>query len=226
MILTNNIIVYDYESTSADPYTTQPIQLAAIAIHSRKLEVIEGSEFESLIKPIECEKTQASLGLGVIEAKALEVNKKEMADLRNAPDINVVWKQFTEYVNNFNYNKNEWSAPIPGGYNINNFDTIITNRICNKGLGCWGLGPVNEKRNCNNLFNPARKFDLLELMPWWFSSCAEPKNFKLTSIMEFIGMDTTNAHDALVDVRNTANLICRFLKLHKELCSRITWNAR
>ena len=43
--------VYDFETTSPNPLTTQPVQIAAVVVHGRKLEIKKGSQFESLMKP-------------------------------------------------------------------------------------------------------------------------------------------------------------------------------
>ena len=52
-------VVYDFETTSANPHKTQPVQIAAVVIHGRQLKIKPGSEFESLMKPVfdeeECE---------------------------------------------------------------------------------------------------------------------------------------------------------------------------
>lgn len=212
----------DYESTSRYPHTTQPIQLSAVAIHSQKLEIIEGSEFDSLIRPIEDPELQAKAGLGAIEDEALAVNRKTMEELRLAPDLKTVWTQFIEYTNNFNYKKNSYTAPIVAGYNIIGFDNIITDRIC--GPHGWNYGPWDKDRQKNSLFNPIYKIDLMDLVFTWFSSTAEPRKLNLGCLSEFLGIDTTNLHDALEDVKVTANILCRFLKMQRELNTRIKWN--
>jgi DNA polymerase III epsilon subunit-like protein len=222
MISNNTIIVYDYETSSRYPNTTQPIQLSAVAIHGQRLEVIEGSEFDSLIRPIEDPELQAKAGLGAIEDEALAVNRKTIEELRLAPDLKTVWTQFIEYTNNFNYKKNSYTAPIVAGYNIIGFDNIITDRIC--GPHGWGYGPWDKDRQKNSLFNPIYKIDLMDLVFTWFSSTAEPRKLNLGCLMEFLGMDTAGAHDGLVDCKNTANILCRFLKMQRELNTRIKWN--
>jgi DNA polymerase III epsilon subunit-like protein len=221
MFNNNTIIVYDYETCSRNPNTTQPIQLAAVAIHSQRLEVIPGSEFESLIRPIEDVEEQAKAGLGNIEDEALAVNGKKIEDLRNAPDLKTVWSQFVNYVNNFNFKKNSYSAPICAGYNIVGFDNIITDRIC--GPHGWGYGPWDKERGKNSLFNPVRKLDLMDLVFWWFSNTSEPKKLSQTSLLEFCGLSTEGAHDALQDVKACSELICKFLSLHRELSKRVNW---
>ena len=47
-----DIIVFDFETGSADPRTCQPTQIAAVAIHARKLELQPGGFFNSEIRPI------------------------------------------------------------------------------------------------------------------------------------------------------------------------------
>ena len=37
-----DIIVFDFETGSANPHTTQPTEIAAIAIHARKLQLQPG----------------------------------------------------------------------------------------------------------------------------------------------------------------------------------------
>ena len=222
MINTNVIICMDFETTSRYPNTTQPIQLAAVAIHSQKLEIIPGSEFESLIKPVEDPELQAKAGLGAIEDEALAVNKKTMEELRLAPDLKTVWTQFIEYVNNYNYKKNSYTAPIVAGYNILGFDNIITDRIC--GPHGWNYGPWDKDRQKTSLFNPVRKIDLMDLAFCWFSGTAEPRKLSQEALLDFCGMNVEGLHDAMVDTKACAELICKFLKLHKTLVGRINWN--
>ena len=39
-----DIIVFDFETGGANPHTCQPTQIAAVAIHSKKLELLPGGE--------------------------------------------------------------------------------------------------------------------------------------------------------------------------------------
>ena len=47
-----DIIVFDFETGGANPHTCQPTQIAAVAIHARKLEIQPGGTFNSEIRPI------------------------------------------------------------------------------------------------------------------------------------------------------------------------------
>ena len=47
-----DIIVFDFETGSRNPHKTQAIQIAAVAIHGRKLTIQPGGHFESLMRPV------------------------------------------------------------------------------------------------------------------------------------------------------------------------------
>ena len=38
---------------------------------------------------------------------------------------------------------------------------------------------------------------------------------------DYLGMSTANAHDALKDVNDTANLLCRFLRLYRRTAKNV-----
>lgn len=182
--------------------------------------MVPGSEFTSLIRPIEDEEEQKRLGLGQIEQEALDIHGKTLEELREAPKLNAVWSLFCEYVDSYNLKKNSYNAPIATGYNILNFDNIITNRIC--GPHGYNLGPWDKERQTNNLFG----FVTLDLYPmvWsYFHQTAEPARLNMDTLREFFGYDSKGAHDALVDCKQGADLLCRFLKLQRHVSSNIQW---
>jgi DNA polymerase III epsilon subunit-like protein len=98
-----DIIVYDFETTSVDPRRCQPLQLGAVAIHGRKLEIHPDSSFVSFIKPVfdlaECER----LGLDPVTDEALQKNGIKMEEIEDAPSLKTVWDQFQQYVARYNY---------------------------------------------------------------------------------------------------------------------------
>ncbi len=47
-----NIVVFDLETSGLSPINDEVVQIAAVAIEPHTLEIIAGSQFESLIKPI------------------------------------------------------------------------------------------------------------------------------------------------------------------------------
>ena len=80
-----DIIVFDFETGSRNPEKTQPIQIAAVAIHGRKLTVQPDGYFESLIRPILDDEEAISMGLDPIEDEALAVNGKTREEIAKAP---------------------------------------------------------------------------------------------------------------------------------------------
>ena len=54
-----DIIVFDFETGGRNPYSCQPTQIAAVAIHARKLELQPGGTFNSEIRPIIGDKSRS-----------------------------------------------------------------------------------------------------------------------------------------------------------------------
>jgi DNA polymerase III epsilon subunit-like protein len=55
----------------------------------------------------------------------------------------------------------------------------------------------------------------------WMSYVSEVKGLSLDSMRDYLGIDKTNAHNALKDVEDCAQILIRFLKLHKKLSQKI-----
>ena len=143
-----DIIVFDFETGSRNPYKTQPTQIAAVAIHGRKLTIQPGGIFNSEIRPILDDDKAIEMGLDPIEDEALAVTRKTREELAKAPQLKTVWKKFSNFVNKYNFKKTNWTAPIPAGYNIIGFDMPIVERMCSE------HGPTNAKNGRQGLFNP------------------------------------------------------------------------
>jgi DNA polymerase III alpha subunit (gram-positive type) len=219
-ICNNTLIMYDLETTSANPQTTQIIEIAAIAIDPRKLEIIPNSEFYSLIKPIEDPEEQAKLGLGPIEQGALDVNKKTMEELRLAPALKTVWKSFEQYIMNYNTTGKKWTAPALCGFNNNGFDDIILNRVAGT---VWKYGPWDEERQQCPLFHPTYNLDLMKLLYPWFESNYDVQNFKMDTFRKFFGLSSEGAHTADQDVKDQAEILIRLLRLTRKYSKITNW---
>ena len=61
----------------------------------------------------------------------------------------------------------------------------------------------------------------MNLMFYWFESNQDLKSYTLDSVRDYFGISKTGAHDALKDVKDTAELIVRFMKLHRNLGQKI-----
>lgn len=211
-------IVFDFETTSANPLATQPVQIAAVAVHGRKLEIKEGSEFQSLIKPIFDEAECDRLGVDSLQDGAVAKHGKTKEMLEEAPTIQSVWPNFVEYVNQYNYRGGNFTAPIAVGYNIRGFDMKIVDRIC--GSDPYNLGPTN-KGGGQDLFNKIHIIDLMDLMFIFFESNKDVNSLSADNLIRgYFGYDKGQAHDAMSDVIMTAELFCRSMKMMRGISSR------
>jgi len=203
--------IYDLETGSRKPKRTQILQIACIIIDMRNLTVKENGIFQSLVKPIEDEKLLEELQLDKVEDEALAVNNLKMEQLREAPEIKHVMQNFVNFLGMFNYTKkSDWDSPIRCGFNNNGFDDVILDREFER-LGHW-----NTDRGIPKYFHPSCNIDVYKMMFAWFESMKMDKNsISLDSLRTFFGMSHEGAHNALVDVYDTAEILCRFLKMHR-----------
>lgn len=193
-MIKNNYIFWDTETSSAEPGTTQVLSLGAIAVNPRTLEVIPNSEFYSLVKP-EDEST--------VEKQALEKNKLKLEDLKDAPTIDVVWKNFSTYVDNYKTEKGKWGKPVPGGFNIANFDMIISRRL-------------NERFKVE-LWHPFLMFDVLSDYIRFTENDANVTSVSFDSVRKRMGMSAAGAHNSLQDSKDAAALALKFVKMYRTI---------
>ena len=209
-----NIIVYDFETGGKKKNVSQPIQIAAIALDPKKLEVLEGGVFESLMKPILDDDEAIELGLEPLQDKALDINHKTREELAKAPKTAVVWDAFGKWVKTFNPKGNKWGRPVKAGFNNFKFDDIIVDRLC--GQEPYKLGPYDDEYGQEDMFHPIHAIDVMKLCWYWFESIDLPmRGMSMDALREYFGMQSENAHDALVDVVDTAEILVRFLKLSR-----------
>lgn len=201
----NTIIVFDFETGSLDTQTCEVIQVAAKAINRKTLLPIPDAVFNSLIKPRDFNNLQDS---------ALAVNKKTKEELALAPEISVVWNRLIDFISRFSVGKSNIMAPVPAGKNIRHFDMPIFERVCRE------LG-YTDKDKKQTYFNNRSMFDLDEIMLLWFENSDDMPNMKMDTIRDHFGMSKANAHDALVDVEQTGDLIIHFLKLHRSIYPKV-----
>ena len=202
-----DIIVFDFETGSRNPYKTQPTQIAALALDGRSLK--PKGTFNSEIRPILNDEKAIAAGLDPVEDEALKVTGKTRAKLAKAPHLKTVWKKFTDFVDKYNWKGTQWFAPIPAGFNIVGFDMIIINRLCKE------YGPYDTKSNRQKLFNLIFKIDVMDNVFMWTEADPAVKSISMDSLRDRMGLSKQNAHDALQDVKDTANIMIKFMKTHR-----------
>lgn len=210
-------LLLDFETTSKFAHTTQPVQLAAVVIHGRKLQIKKGSEFNSLIRPVFDEDKCRELNLDPLTDEAISKHGKTRDMLENAPDLKSVWSNFVNYVNQHNYNKTAWNAPIMIGYNSENFDYKIIHRICCEEP--WKFGPRDETYNSQSLFQPITRIDLMTTMFHLFENNKDVKSLSADNLLRgYMGWEDTvaHAHDALADVMMCAEVFCKTQRLFRD----------
>ena len=199
-----NYCVYDFETGGKDPKTCEPIQIAAIMINGRTLEVIPDSAFNSYMQPTDFDN---------LEEEALNINKITREELRAAPLQEHVWERFVAYVNK--YRISGWpNKPIPCGYNIDTYDAVIIDRLCEK----YG----QYKKNKQDIFS-IESYDVIDEVRTWFENSRELENMRLSTVLNYFGIDSSGAHNALFDVVATGLLASRFLNLKRTLFNNIKW---
>lgn len=204
------IIVFDFETDSPDPATCNPVELAAIPIEPRTLEIKTDRAFSVVIKPPGFSKESY---FTEERQKTIEWHAKqrgvETSDIikswKKGKSEKIAWKSFCDYCKKFNIEKtgsNWYTEPISAGYNIVGFDLPICQRLC-------------EKHKTKMPFAKVNKMDLMDLLFYWFESLDEPRNFRLDTMRGFFGIKASQAHEAYSDTVDTAKLLVQFLKFHR-----------
>lgn len=226
-MIANNICVFDFETDGSDPTLCSPVQLSAVIVDTQRLEIIKDSEFNTYLKPERLESSKETKDISVYadsdilewHGKVKGVDKTEIFDSwLKYPEQKHSWQQFVSYLDNYHLKnrktKSQFSAPIACGYNIIRFDMKIVNRLSNK------YGNLNKENN-TNIFHPRDQIDLMNIAWLWFESLPDVKSLSLDNIREYLGIDKTNAHDAVKDVKDCAEILIRFLRLHRNLSAKI-----
>ena len=202
--MNRDIIVFDFETGGRNPMRCQPTQIAAIALDGRNFRL--KGEFNSMMRPIIDDDEAIAADVDPIEEGALKVTGQTRAKLAKAPLPKGVWKKFCAFVNKYNWKGTPYFAPIPAGFNILGYDMHIVNRLCKE------YGPWDDKRQQQKLFHQIYKIDVMDDVWLWTEGDPNVKSISMDALRERMGLASDNAHDALQDVKDTANI---FIKLQK-----------
>jgi DNA polymerase III epsilon subunit-like protein len=221
MINYNKICVFDFETDGSDPSVCSPVQLAALMIDPITLDVIPESECNIFFKPETLEKDEKY----IYTTDILDFHAKVRGSTKELilkswleyPSQQQSWKLFVEYLNKYHSRsskKNHFSAPIAAGYNINRFDLKIVDRLSIKYNNV-----TKENNSC--LFYQRDVLDIMNIVYYWFEHNTDLKSYSLDSLRDYLGISKDGGHDALKDVKDSAEILIRFLKLHRNLSEKV-----
>lgn len=217
----NKICVFDFETDGSNPNECSPVQIAAVMIDPIKLEIIPDSEFNANFKPEVLENdTDYTYKTDILDfhAKVKGSSKdKVLAEWYTYPKQSHSWKTFVDYLHKFHTRtskKNQFSAPIPAGYNIYRFDLKIIGRLSKK-------YDNTNKEGETNIFYPRDVLDLMNLIYYWFENNNDVKSLSMDNMREYLGIPKDGAHDATKDVKDTAEILIRFMRLHRSVGEKI-----
>ena len=175
----------------------------------KRLEIVPNSEFNIVIKPDDIDKkgyADAHIDTIKFHSKNMGIPCEAVLDRwrEGSPEKNAF-----EYFDTYIKKQAGTILPVAGGQNVRDYDLPIYSRCI-------------EKYKIPYRFFKRDKIELLDFFSHWFMYAKKPpKNYKLDTIREKFGMSLEGAHDALVDVRDTAHLLIRFLKLQKVLVEKV-----
>lgn len=209
-------IIFDFETGSRNPFKTQPTQIAALALDGRNFAV--KGQFNSEIQPILDDEKAIEAGLDPVEDEALKITKKTRDNLATAPSLKSVWDKFTKFVSQYNWKGDAFFNPIPVGFNIISFDMVIINRLCQE------FGPWDKDRQQQKIFSRVYKFDIMDNIFAWTESDPSVRSISMDSLRERMGLNTDNAHDALQDVKDSANIFIKLMKTHRAVYQNMNFD--
>lgn len=221
-MLSKKICVFDFETDGSDPEKCSPVQLAAVIIDPIKLEILPDSEFNINCKPEVIEQDpNYKYDTDIIDFHARVKGCTQEDIYKQWQQYNsqeLAWTSFVSYLEKYHCGnrkkKSMFSAPIAAGYNINRFDLKIIDRLSKK------YKTVDPKEGASSLFYPRDVLDIMNLVFYWFES-SDLKSYSLDNMREYLGISKEGAHDALKDVRDCANILIRFMRLHRNLGSKV-----
>ena len=220
MINYNKICVFDFETDGVNPNVCSPVQLAAVMVDPIKLEIIKNSELNIKLKPEKLENPDFVYDNDILDchAKVRGSNRESiLAEWKQYPSQKNSWGLFTDYLDKYHSRstkKSQFSAPIAAGYNIYRFDLNIVERLSAK------YGNTN-KENRSSLFFYRDVIDIMNIMFLWFENNPDLKSYSLDNVRDYLSIDKEGAHDAMKDVQDCAEILIRFLKLHRKLGQKI-----
>jgi len=183
------VVVFDVETSGLDPAVHEVIQFAAVAV-DEKWNPVGELELKVKFEPAKA------------DPKALELNSYDPGAWETA----ISQAEAVARIGNFLKRHASWERTSKAG------KSYSVARLCahNARFDCDFLGAMFER--AGGAFCPAALYeplDTLALARWvtFCGPCAPPADHKLGTICDHFGIaEEGGAHDALADVKRTANL--------------------
>jgi DNA polymerase III epsilon subunit-like protein len=204
--LDNHYVLFDLETGGTNPYTTEPLEIAALVIDCNTLEPKENGVFQTLVQP-----TDWSL----VDDKALQVNhltKEEI--LEKGVSQETMFNEFVKFLRQFQRSDKYYHRLYPVGHNIINFDIPIMNRLAIKYSHIENDQPA--------LFSSIHRFDIIDIVRLWYHNNDELPSYRMDDLRPYFGLSSNNAHRALKDVEDSLAIFKRFLQFHRKLSAKYT----
>lgn len=208
--------VYDLETDSPDPHTTNIVELSCVIVHPRNLTIVD--RFHSMMRPANFSSDKLSdyykEHASTIEWHADTLKKsvdEVLASWEKATPEDIVWNNFTKFLQKYHENPtrpSKYGCPIAVGYNIVNFDNIIVRRY-------------KEKHKVKYVFSDVFCIDLMQTVVSWFENSMDIDKYKFDVIRDYLGIDKAGAHTAINDTEVFAELFIRFQKLKRKVAPSV-----
>lgn len=209
------------------------MQICAIVIDPRRLEIVPGGEFKSFMKPPTTfeaidPKTKTVAKFDYIpHPKSLEFHAKVrgctteevLLKWNSAPSQKAVWEGFMKFCERFHGDTKRKSAstfPVLVGWNNISYDNPIFDRMCERFGYTDKSGSQNVRRENNTI-------DLMTMWKTWTENNPDIEDARFDTARKYLGMKLEGGHDAIKDVHDGAALFIRLMKLQRYCASKTTF---
>lgn len=164
------------------------------------------------------EKICKKKNLAPLTDESIKIHGKTREMLEAAPSLKIVWSNFESFINRYNPKKDKWKAPILSGFNVRNYDSEIVRRCCKS------HGSYDKEYSQSTLFHPFNMFDVMDDCYKWFENRQDIKSISLDSIRDIMGISKDGAHDAMKDVKDTSDIMIKYIKLYRHFTGKIKFD--
>lgn len=186
------VLWFDTETTGLSALNNTIVQLAAIV----EIGGVRKDRFEFKCAPVE-------LPLKTISPDALKTHGFTIEEMRQWTPPKTALNQFKQWMGKYVDPFNKADKFVPAGWN-SQFDINMLQ----------GWFEDLEDKYCFSWIAPGRQMDLMRVASWFVyrGIYPQPESNKLTAWASMLGLDTSGAHDAFVDIELTYQIAQEFKK--------------